>query len=81
MFDLSQLAAKITASGCPTFASADEGPGEIARVSAISKATPDAVVFASDEKTLEAALLSAAGAILTKPTLTADISDPRIVLT
>ena len=81
MFDLSQLAAKITASGCPTFASADEGPGEIARVSAISKATPDAVVFASDEKTLEAALLSAAGAILTKPTLAAEISDPRIVLT
>ncbi|WP_263410171.1 UDP-3-O-(3-hydroxymyristoyl)glucosamine N-acyltransferase [Terriglobus tenax] len=81
MFDLSQLAEKITASGCPTFASAEEGPGEIRRVSAIFSATPNAVVFASDEKTLDTALRSAAGAILTRPTLANNITDPRILLT
>lgn len=81
MFDLSQLAEKITTSGCATFASPDEGPGEITRVSSIAGATPNAVVFAADGKTLHAALASAAGAILTRPSLTQEITDPRILIT
>ena len=40
--------------------------GEIVRVSAIEDATPGALVFASDAATLDAALRSPAGAILTR---------------
>lgn len=42
---------------------------EIARVSSIEAATPVALVFATDAATLEAALNSPAGAILTRPAL------------
>ena len=42
---------------------------EILRVSSIEAATPVALVFATDAATLEAALNSAAGAILTPPEL------------
>ena len=42
---------------------------EILRVSSIEAAVPDALVFATDAATLDAALRSAAGAILTRPEL------------
>ncbi len=58
---------------------------EILRVSSISAATPVTLVFATDAPTLEAALNSPAGAILTRPALLAagalatDRSDPRVL--
>jgi UDP-3-O-[3-hydroxymyristoyl] glucosamine N-acyltransferase len=63
---------------------------EIVRVSSIEAATPVAVVFATDAGTLEAALNSAAGAILTRAELLVpdnplhagralDLSDPRLL--
>lgn len=58
---------------------------EISRVSSIEAATPVTLVFATDAPTLEAALNSPAGAILTRPALlvigplAADRSDPRLL--
>jgi UDP-3-O-[3-hydroxymyristoyl] glucosamine N-acyltransferase len=58
---------------------------EISRVSNIEAATPVTLVFATDAQTLEAALNSPAGAILTRPALlasgalAADRSDPRLL--
>ena len=66
---------------------------EILRVSSIEAATPVALVFATDAATLEAALNSAAGAILTPPELLlprdgalssdpsdlSDLPDPRLL--
>jgi len=63
---------------------------EISRVSSIEAATPVALVFATDTATLEAALNSFAGAILTKSALLSpteagkraaalDLADPRLL--
>jgi UDP-3-O-[3-hydroxymyristoyl] glucosamine N-acyltransferase len=51
---------------------------EILRVSSIDASTPVALVFATDAATLEAALNSPAGAILTRPALLAP-ADPRLL--
>ena len=62
-----------------------EASYEILRVSSIEAATPVTLVFATDGPTLEAALNSPAGAILTRPALlaagalAADRSDPRLL--
>lgn len=55
---------------------------QIFHVSSIEAATPGALVFATDARTLVAALYSAAGAILTRPELSqfsARQSDPRLL--
>jgi UDP-3-O-[3-hydroxymyristoyl] glucosamine N-acyltransferase len=49
---------------------------EILRVTSIEAATPVALVFATDAASLDAALNSPAGAILTRPALLALASDP-----
>jgi UDP-3-O-[3-hydroxymyristoyl] glucosamine N-acyltransferase len=50
---------------------------EILRVASIEAATPAALVFATDAVSLDAALNSPAGAILTRPALLALASDPH----
>src|ERR1700679_2962893 len=58
---------------------------EILRVSSVEAATPVALVFATDERTLEAALNSPAGAIITRRDLlktgasAIDPLDPRLL--
>jgi UDP-3-O-[3-hydroxymyristoyl] glucosamine N-acyltransferase len=56
-----------------------ESPGacEILRVTSIEAATPVTLVFATDAASLDAALNSAAGAVLTRPALFALASDPH----
>ena len=63
-------------------ASAPSAANEIFCVSSVEAATPSALVFAMDAATLNAALQSSAGAILTRAPLLAacgDISDPRLL--
>jgi UDP-3-O-[3-hydroxymyristoyl] glucosamine N-acyltransferase len=52
---------------------------EILCVSSIEAATPAALVFATDCATLDAALHSPAGAILTRPALLSSTGDPRLL--
>jgi len=64
-------------------ASTTRDGGEILCVSSIEAATPSSLVFATDAATLDAALQSSAGAILTRASLlaaSADSSDPRLLV-
>lgn len=75
MATIAEIAEVVGATG----ATSSRAAGEILCVTSIEAATSTSLVFATDAATVEAALHSSAGAILTRPALLVDSSDSRLI--